>query len=328
MASSTAVEDAPAAGASPGGGGVEVAGRARAIGDPGTPFGWGRPAQPSHWPDLAVHAADLDGVSIRAASARGRMHRYLGTPRQDACGVSWDEGTQRLIATVCDGVGSLERSHEAADLVTRLTPAIVQAADGDWPVAFEALSTELTIGPGVELARDARTIWATTVCIADVRSSRPASRVDRTDGTNGTVGAREAHVAAVGDSTAWLLRDGRWAHVCGSLKADRDDEAPASTLTAALPASAITLTTAVVGLRPGDALFLMSDGVGDALGHGGGEVGDALAHWWAEPPAPHEFAAQVQFERRGFQDDRTVVGIWIGAGAATSREASGSEESE
>jgi hypothetical protein len=50
------------------------------------------------------------------------------------------------------------------------------------------------------------------------------------------------------------------------------------------------------------------------LGAGTGEVGRVLADLWAAPPEMLDFAAQVGFARRTFDDDRTVVGVWLPPG--------------
>ena len=63
----------------------------------------------------------------------------------------------------------------------------------------------------------------------------------------------------------------------------------------------------------------MSDGVANPL-RWSQEVKQALAAWWACPPDPFVFAAQVGFARRGHMDDRTVVGIWAGEADANREE--------
>jgi len=54
----------------------------------------------------------------------------------------------------------------------------------------------------------------------------------------------------------------------------------------------------------------MSDGIGDALGSGTGEVGEFLAKVWRRPPSPLAFAAQAEFSRKSFDDDRTALVFW------------------
>jgi hypothetical protein len=63
-------------------------------------------------------------------------------------------------------------------------------------------------------------------------------------------------------------------------------------------------------VHPGEALVLVSDGIGDALGAGTGEVGEFLAKVWRRPPSPLAFAAQAEFARKSFDDDRTALAFW------------------
>jgi hypothetical protein len=68
-----------------------------------------------------------------------------------------------------------------------------------------------------------------------------------------------------------------------------------------------------VPLRPGSALLLSSDGVGNymrfeekptALGHD-------LATRWAQPVGMLEFIRDVSFETQSADDDRTAAVIWV-----------------
>jgi hypothetical protein len=116
-------------------------------------------------------------------------------------------------------------------------------------------------------------------------------------------------VLPIGDTSVWVLRaDGTWESVTAVKNAG---EAVASSAVFALPLlPADTLVPLATTLGPGDALFVVTDGIGDPLGSGAGDVGDALRRIWASPPNRYEFAAQVDFGRRSHTDDRTVVGIW------------------
>jgi hypothetical protein len=58
----------------------------------------------------------------------------------------------------------------------------------------------------------------------------------------------------------------------------------------------------------------MSDGVGDPLGEADDDVGRTLGRAWARPPLQHRFTAQIGFGRKGFDDDRTVIGVWADGG--------------
>ena len=161
--------------------------------------------------------------------------------------------------------------------------------DLDWAQGFAAVSAEID---ALSEARGAP--MATTVVCAIIK---PQERY-------------RAEVAWLGDSAAYLLTDSGWNVVGGSVKTVDDLGAPMSSATAALPSTVIEFGTCTVEFGDGEALILMTDGVADPLGAGRGEVGAALATWWRRPPSGLDFAAQVGFARRSFDDDRTVVGIW------------------
>ena len=115
-------------------------------------------------------------------------------------------------------------------------------------------------------------------------------------------------VAWVGDSSFWHLDDaGSW-WLLAPPGAAEDAEAYHSGRVSPLPSA--DGECAAAGFRlTGGALFMMTDGVGNPL-LWGPDVRDTLAQWWAMPPDPFTFAAQVGFARRTHVDDRTVVGIW------------------
>jgi serine/threonine protein phosphatase PrpC len=123
-----------------------------------------------------------------------------------------------------------------------------------------------------------------------------------------TDGSREVYVLQVGDSSGWVLRSGRWLSM-GEVK--NEGVAIAESMTVALPLVPEVAPSLARGhLVPGDVLVLLTDGIGDALGSGRGEVGAALAELWATPPDPVQFAAQVGFGRKTFDDDRTALAVW------------------
>lgn len=261
------------------------------IGDPGraaAEVGAGIPAGVVNRPDIAVDAARIAGLEVRAASVRGVVHRRFGTPRQDAYSISWRPDEGALVVTVCDGLGAFDRSHEAADLAASRLPDLL---DGDWQRAFEALSVGIADRSSVTGAP-----MATTVVCARI--------------TETADGAHRAEVAWVGDSAAYLLGPQGWQCIGGAVKTIRGDGSPLSSATAALPAKCFQIANATVEFGKEATLFLMTDGVADPLGAGAGQVGHTLGQWWADPPNEFEFAAQVGFARRSFDDDRTAVGIW------------------
>jgi hypothetical protein len=264
------------------------------IGDPGRAaerIGDGQPTPFPEWPDADVRALSALGLTVRAASVRGLAHRAYGAPRQDAHNVrELDCGA--LVAVVCDGVGSLDFSHEAAALAAAALPDLLAARDGrtDWSGLFIELSTR--VREQAERDGEPPRPMATTVAAAVI--------------TRAPTGAYRAELGWLGDSSAWLLHAGTW--LCLTDPPVGDELTTGAT--AALPAEMPDARSTAAHLAPGDALFLMSDGVGTPLGSGQGEVGATLAQWWASPPQADDFAAQVAFARRSFDDDRTAIGLW------------------
>ena len=243
----------------------------------------GAPAWPFERPDLALIERELPGSRLLGASARGVQHKFRAEPRQDSFGVACRDET--WVVVVADGVGEFARSHLAADALVGILCADLAAG--------EDLDDLLVIANDtlIEIAADEAGPAASTVLIA---------LVEHAPG-----GAFKVDLTWVGDPYAYALSDGVWEQL-NPLEAG--DAAYATTAAEALPATVPAVRRRSVEVDA-DALFFMTDGVGVPLS----EIADVratLAQWWVEPPAVHEFAAQVEFARRGYMDDRTVVGVW------------------
>jgi hypothetical protein len=253
--------------------------------------------RPGH-ADVELSAAAFAGMLIQAAACRGLQHRATATGRQDAFAIARHCGAgepERAVAVVCDGVGSLGRSDEAAGFVSRQLAGL-GARGVPWPEAFartnkalRAVAGQAASGTGGPIADG----MATTAVAVAVR--REAA---------GWI----AEAAWVGDSTLWhLASDGRWQLLSGSPEDDAETDYHSTGVTP-LPSADGTCAYREFRISAG-ALFVMSDGVGNPL-KWSADVQDALAGWWREPPDPFTFAAQVSFARRSHMDDRTVIGIW------------------
>lgn len=263
----------------------------------------------------------LDGArgrvgEVRAASVRGLAHRAYGTVRQDEYGFRRTPDGRHLVLAVADGVSSGRYSHRAAALLARRGTEVLanelastRPADLRWAElvrrfagAVEARGRRLLAARGMPTA-DSATVreiadhLASTVLYAVV----DLAPVD---------GAHEVHVLSVGDSSAWVLRaGGRWEP---QHPVKNDGAVLHSSSVHALPLLSSTEPVPVrTTVAPGEVLVLMTDGIGDPLADGTGDVGRFLSGVWATPPASGlEFAAQVGFARRSFDDDRTAVGFW------------------
>ena len=182
-----------------------------AIGDPGRAaleLPIGPPPTRVGRPDVEHSAASLPGMLTLGGTFRGLQHRARGTPCQDAFAIARriEPGNeQQLIAVVCDGVGSLSRSDEAAVLVSR--QLAVLCADGlPWPDAFTRANEELrkfaaeALGVDADIAAGDNGMATTAVAVIVHREA------------DEWVG----EAAWVGDSTLWhLTRDGQWALIAG-----------------------------------------------------------------------------------------------------------------
>ena len=297
-----------------------------AIGEPGRAA-----AAVTAQPDLAIPFRPdtvLDGVEIRdeagvprvvvrAASVRGLSHRYYGKTRQDEFAFSVAGEGRYLVAAVADGVSAGSLSHIAADVVTRSGCVRIarqlRAADPgglDWTEVLHGLADEV-VDRGRRSLRGLRGAEARAVA-EHMAATALFAVVDLAPHDDG---AMAVHVMAFGDTSAWLLSPDAPAPWTPLHEVQNAGAYVASSATFAVPLVPDRAPPPTEArLAPGDALMLMSDGVGDPLGGGTGEVGTVLAAAWRRPPEPLTFAAQVGFARRSYDDDRTVVAVWPVAG--------------
>ena len=247
-----------------------------------------RPAATAAGAAVRADGGDTPTLSLRVASLAGVRHRVAATGPEDA--YAWHVTATGLVAAVADGVGS--RPGAAAASAVAAEVAVDAMAAGSSPAdAVVAASDAIADGEGF-----------TTLVAACV------------DGA-------EVDLARVGDSTALVLHDGGWQE----LWADPDragagtqaaaggqaDDSPSTTATAAIPAAHPVVEVASCRLDVGDALVVVTDGVGDALRDGPTTVAPGLAAALATPPDPLELARVTDFSRQGVGDDRTLLAVWV-----------------
>lgn len=296
---------------------------AYSIGDPGRAFTRTRPlpaVDRGVVHDTIIDAAvisDPAGVErlvLRAASGRGLAHQQYGDPRQDDLAYTISPDGAHLVCVVADGVSSGPRSHIAARIATEEGAAhvakLVATTDPaalDWHEIFVHLADRITdaaatIPHAVALPVDSppaevAALMATTI-IVGVIAIEPGA-----DGTHRVV------VVRLGDTSGWLLDDEDGWIALGDVK--NEGQVIAESGTAALPLIPAAPPAVVeTSLGAGSVLLLLTDGVGDPLGSGRGDVGAVLGRQWARPPHPIEFAAQVCFGRKTYDDDRGAIGVW------------------
>lgn len=296
---------------------------AHTIGDPGRAFALATSVletkhRDSH--DVVIDAATVSDpeetprLEVRAASVRGLSHQHYGDPRQDDHCLVLSEDGEWLIAMVADGVSSGEWSHLAAKVATEEGCAEVARLlrtmpphEIPWREVHEGLADRLTdicaTLPGkhaeVELSREEVSQRMATTLVAGVVATRPSE-----DGTHAVT------VVRLGDVSGWILDEEDGWVALESIK--NAGKVIAESATACLPLVPEAEPEVVVTtLGDGAALVLMTDGVGDPLGSGQGEVAGELARWWVRPPHPLEFASQVAFGRKSYDDDRGALAVWL-----------------
>ncbi|MFB9676001.1 protein phosphatase 2C domain-containing protein [Streptosporangium vulgare] len=263
--------------------------------DPG-----GLPApHPGHLgcPDTALDGATLPGLIVRAASIRGDAHRYYGTPRQDAMGL-WQTGEAQLLACVADGLGSKELSHAGASLACE--SAYRNIADLRAYPDLQNAAGYLIDSIADEISKQA----AQYKVSADALSTTfLAAVIDQGMDTS----PHRVRLMRVGDSTAFLLREGTWEECFGK----KSEETVVDSATHALPGHTGQVEVTTAYLEPGDMLLLCTDGISTPLTRNS-EVGEQLSAWWsqAEPPSLPEFFWQSSFRAKSYDDDRTAICVW------------------
>ncbi|ATE52676.1 protein phosphatase 2C domain-containing protein [Actinosynnema pretiosum] len=297
---------------------------AHAVGDPGRAASRVVPVpDPANWDrrdtvldGFALLAAPKRPVAeVRAASVRGLSHRHYGRVRQDEYGFRRTPDGRYFVVAVADGVSSGAQSHLAANIAARKgAEQLTRALDGSapeqipWREFLRDVAGAIARRGGALLAeRDPQGAQADVREIANLLATTVLYAVIDLVPVNG---AHTAHLVSVGDTTAWVLRaDGRW-EPQAAIKNDGAELYSGAVRALPLPPPGDP-TPVRTTVAPGEMLVLMTDGIGDPLGHGTGEVGRFLAREWATPPVSGlEFAAQVGFARRSFDDDRTAVAIW------------------
>lgn len=293
-------------------------------------------------PDTVVDGGRLGGLTYRASSQRGLGHQEVGTPRQDAYLVRPTPDRRWLVGCVADGVSEGKLSHEAADIVCQETT--VRLARGltgldlsrgpdawaelvsRWPEAAAALpwshivqaanaavrrAAKTAVREGLDRAGDAAGLAELESSWDDVSARKVMSSTAVVFAVGAAAAADGGHPAVVaavaGDSAALLLHGNEWE----PLSAVKNDGVEiATTAVSPLPGPVRAAPQARI-LQPGQALVVITDGLGDPLGSGGGVVGRFLATMWRQPPDILSFAQHVGFYRKSFTDDRTAVAIWV-----------------
>jgi serine/threonine protein phosphatase PrpC len=255
--------------------------------------------------DTVADGGRAFGLEVRAASVRGLLKRYAGTPRQDDLCLRLHEPTRTLVAAVADGVSGAPRADLGAALAVRQAAAVVShqldagATELDWRDVFDQAAWALveeqrrhTGDPnaGVE---EAAAALATTLVVAAVSAGEDGARVQ---------------LAAVGDSPGLMLRGDEFRVVVAE---PEDGDGLLGGGVQALPRVPRGPYERSCSLEEDEVLLLCTDGLAVPLADGQNEVGRVLARELARPPEAIDFARLLDFSRSTYDDDRSLVAVWL-----------------
>lgn len=258
-------------------------------------------------PDLVVDGWSTEVMTMRGVTQRGHLHRYNGAPRQDDF-VAHHRPDGRVVVAVADGVSQARRSHIGASKATRYaaqwlhTSTSEDVRDIDWTALFrntawalcETAQAALGLTDPDPLITESE--MATTLVCAVIESAG-AQRL-------------RAHLAGIGDSSAWLLSASGFTEVLAGKSSG--SEGVRTSEVVGLPRVPAEVTPVEVIVEQGDVLLIGTDGIADPLGTGQGTVGELFRSLLQGSSVPSliEFAHAVDFSRQSFDDDRTLVAVW------------------
>jgi serine/threonine protein phosphatase PrpC len=259
-------------------------------------------AQPSrlleHVPDTALDWLETPTASMRAVSARGRLHRHLGEAREDSFALAETEG--HLVLAVADGVGNAPASHVGSAIAARMAvlspgtvlPALMASESGTETLDLRDVSAALAF---VAADREIPPLAvSTTLLLAAIRPPDPGT------------GETRVTLVQLGDSLAFRLRSRVWERLGPS--APQDEEDVKSTATVALPEHTQALIWTDV-FRPGETLALTSDGVSEAMAGNVDYAASLALLWESTAPAPNDLLRVIDATVKSYDDDRTFMGV-------------------
>jgi serine/threonine protein phosphatase PrpC len=254
-------------------------------------------------PDTVLDGADFEGLTVRAASLRGDDHRYMTEPRQDSMAL-WPlalESADALLCCVADGVGSQPNSHMGSQLACwLLRNEFERGADARMWDDSAAFCGDIIgrVASGMLTDAEARRIHPETLSTTLVAALVELTPPDR---------PRRALVLRVGDSTAFMLRDGVFRECFPDAHKNEDVQGSG---TSALPGNPGMAEAGAVTLGNDDVLVLCTDGLSGPMHND--EVKEQLVRWWSTGPVPGilEFGWQLGFRAKSYGDDRSAACVW------------------
>ena len=281
---------------------------------------WWKVAESGEGNDVRAHVGTVGDLALAVTSVRGHKHRLGGAVNQDSYAtrtVTLEDGRSFIIVVVCDGMGSAEFSSYGARLFSQNMALILSMTINAAPDEFHKILNENQaetlqyVSESVLNYRnsefDAPTIRRDQITIRDIQCTMTFSIVPAF-AQNASDKTRYATMGFIGDSPAFLLDNEEWNRV--------DENKDGSGIWSSATEGAINsekMLVQEVAMRPGSALLLTSDGVGNYMRfeEKPTSLGHDLATRWAQPVGMLEFIRDVSFETQSADDDRTAAVIWV-----------------
>jgi serine/threonine protein phosphatase PrpC len=257
-------------------------------------------------PDSIVDGGHAYGVTVRAASVRGRDKRADGKVRDDDFCIAPLPSRDAVVIAIADGMGSATRGWLGAVLACRH--------------AVEEVGAQLKAAPVDELDWEKLFLRARLALREQYRKTagRPETNLQEVSHDLGTTlvvaviqragDGMDVSVAAVGDSPCWTLTGRVWKRIAGA-DDESDADGFATSDVSCLPYP-IVPDGKSIHLESDQVLVLATDGFGKPLGDGTNDLGKTMSQYLRTPPALPVWSYVVDFGRRTYGDDRTIAAVW------------------
>jgi serine/threonine protein phosphatase PrpC len=249
----------------------------------------------------------FDDLAIFSASLRGRKHRLLGKANEDAFWVRYvaSDRANYLVVALCDGLSSAEFSDE----ISRWTAARVSQRVAVGLLALKEISEKSivdVISSAVLMAQDdllKRKITSKTGDPANLATTLTVAAIPSKDFDAPAV------FAYIGDSPSFLRDEETWVQI--SLQETEKEVQTSATDAFPIIAKCRFVTPS---LRSGDVILMTSDGIGNYIARHGRnlQLGEYLLRRWEKPRDEIELLADLSFDLRSADDDRTAIAVWMG----------------
>ena len=262
-------------------------------------------------PDTIVDGGVDRGLTVRAASVRGRAKRFQGKAREDDFCLLSSTVRSAVVIAVADGMGTAERSGLGATLAVRHAVEAVEEQlaacapqELDWRTIFNRAASALVVEHrrkegGESYDRPDRD--ETRAVSRDLGTTLTVAVVESADGAGASVS-----VAAIGDSPAYRLAGGAYELLVGERETDEDFSTSSVVALPYLPQAEVRN----VRLDVDEVLLICTDGFSEPLSGGNSDVGRLFVRELVQPPPLQSWSHLVDFAKATYDDDRTLVAVW------------------